>query len=66
MDRLDEAMKGVPPGILKMMDIPGIGPRTAALVHEKLGISTAEEFAEAARSGKLDDMPGMGAKSRRT
>ena len=62
MEKLEEAMKGVPPGILQMMEIPGVGPRTVALVHEKLGVSTVEGFAEAARSGKLAELPGMGAK----
>jgi len=56
MEKLEEAMKGVPPGILRMMEIPGVGPRTVALVHEKLGVSTVEGFAEAARSGKLAEL----------
>ncbi len=62
IEKLTEAMKTVPPGVLKMMEIPGVGPRTAAQVHEKLGINTLEEFTRAARAGKLDGVPGIGAK----
>ena len=62
MDKLEEARQGVPTGILRIMEISGVGPKTAALVHDKLGISTVEELAEAARSGKLGGLPGMGDK----
>ena len=62
IEKLTEAMKTVPPGVLRMMEIPGVGPRTAAQVHEKLGIKTLEEFTAAARSGKLAGVPGIGAK----
>jgi DNA polymerase (family 10) len=62
IEKLTEVMKTVPPGISRIMQISGVGPRTAALVHEKLGISTVEEFNAAARSGKLAGLPGIGAK----
>ncbi len=62
IEKLTEALKTVPPGVLRMMEIPGVGPRTAAQVHEKLGINTLEEFTAAARSGKLAGVPGIGAK----
>jgi DNA polymerase (family 10) len=62
IEKLTEVTKTVPPGVLRMMEIPGVGPRTAAQVHEKLGINTFEEFAEAARAGKLAGVPGIGAK----
>ena len=62
IEKLTEVMKTVPPGISRIMQISGVGPRTAALVHEKLGISTVEEFNEAARTGKLAGLPGIGAK----
>ncbi|MGO8705510.1 MAG: DNA polymerase/3'-5' exonuclease PolX [Candidatus Brocadiia bacterium] len=62
IEKLTEALKTVPPGVLRMMEIPGVGPRTAAQVHEKLGIKTLEEFTAAARSGKLAGVPGIGAK----
>ena len=62
IEKLTEVLKAVPPGVLRMMEIPGVGPRTAAQVHEKLGINTLREFTEAARTGKLAGVPGIGAK----
>jgi DNA polymerase (family 10) len=62
IEKLTEVLKAVPPGVLRMMEIPGVGPRTAAQVHEKLGINTLQEFTRAARSGKLAGVPGIGAK----
>jgi len=62
MDKLEEARRGVPPGIADMLSIPGVGPRTVALAHEKLGVETLEDLALAARDGRLAKLPGMGAK----
>jgi len=62
MDALEAAMEGVSPGIVEIMKIPGVGPRTAALAREKLNVQSVEELAEAARSGRLAELPGMGAK----
>ena len=62
IEKLTAALKTVPPGVVAMMEIPGVGPRTAALVHQKLGIKTVEEFNRAARAGKLAGLPGIGAK----
>jgi len=62
MDALEAAMEGVSPGIVEIMKIPGVGPRTAALAREKLNVQSVEELAEAARSGRLTELPGMGAK----
>ncbi len=62
MDKLIEAKRGIPSGISDMLAISGVGPRTVALAHEKLGVNTLEELAEAARDGRLAELPGMGAK----
>ncbi|MGE5190973.1 MAG: helix-hairpin-helix domain-containing protein, partial [Deltaproteobacteria bacterium] len=42
--------------------VPGIGPRTAARIHDELGIDTLAELEAAACDGRLAAMPGMGAK----
>jgi hypothetical protein len=42
--------------------VPGIGPRTAARIHDELGIDTLAELEAAAYDGRLAGMPGMGAK----
>ena len=42
--------------------VPGIGPRTAARIHDELGIGTLVELEAAAYDGRLAGLPGMGAK----
>jgi len=62
IQRFEEAKEGVPPGLLDMLAIPGMGPKGAALVHKQLGIDTVDALGEAARAGRLRSLPGMGAK----
>jgi len=52
----------IPEGLLQMMRIEGMGPKTAKLVYEKLGIETLEELEQAAAGGKLQVLEGMGEK----
>jgi DNA polymerase (family 10) len=62
MTKFEEAKKGLPEGILHMMQIPGLGPKTIALVNKRLGIDTIEKLEAAVRGGKLRELPGMGEK----
>ncbi len=50
----------LPPGVLKLKDIPGIGPKTAMAISQELGINTVEGVAEAAADGRLAMLPRMG------
>jgi DNA polymerase (family 10) len=52
----------VPPGVVDMLHINGVGPKKAKQFWEA-GITTVADLEAAARAGKLRDMPGMGAKS---
>jgi hypothetical protein len=40
--------------------VPGIGPKLAARIHEKLGIETLAELEMAAHDGRLEALPGFG------
>ncbi len=53
----------VPPGVLAIMQVPGIGPKTAALITKDLGISSVEGLEEAIRAGKLSQLPRLGEKT---
>lgn len=52
----------VPPGVLQIMAIPGMGPKRAKIFYEKLNITNLEELEEAARNRKIRSLPGMGGK----
>lgn len=59
-ERMKEA---IPPGLVTLLSIPGMGPKTALMLYEKLGIRTIDELDEAVRNGRLDGLRGIKEKS---
>jgi DNA polymerase (family 10) len=57
-----ELLQEFPPTILDLLRLQGVGPKTVALLYSSLNITTVDELAVAARSGRLRDLKGMGAK----
>jgi predicted flap endonuclease-1-like 5' DNA nuclease len=57
-----EQLRGVYGPEEKIATVPGIGPKTAARIHQSLGISTLAELQAAAYDGRLAQVPGMGTK----
>jgi DNA polymerase (family 10) len=53
----------VPAGVVSLLQIPDVGPKTAKLLWEELGLQSVAEVEAAARSGQLQALPGLGAKS---
>jgi hypothetical protein len=43
-----------------LAEMPGLGPCLVRRIHRRLGIDTLEELAEAARDGRLMQVPGFG------
>jgi DNA polymerase (family 10) len=60
LERLEEA---VPPALLTLREIPGLGPRKAKEIYDALGITTVEELEAAARAQRLRALPGIKAKT---
>ena len=60
---LDELRAETPDVLLEMLRIPGVGPKTALLIYEGLGIESLEELAEAAREHRLSGLPKIRAKT---
>ncbi|WP_406655504.1 DNA polymerase/3'-5' exonuclease PolX [Methanolobus sp. ZRKC2] len=58
----EETVRTVPPGILKIMDIPGIGPKTAKLLYEKLDVKSVDEVMKAAQEHRIRRLARMGPK----
>ena len=61
--KLEELRASVPPGLRALVRVPGLGPAKARLVHERLGVSSPEELAEAVAAGRVAGLPGMGART---
>jgi len=53
----------VPVGVVSLLEIPDVGPKTAKLLWEELGLQGVAEVEAAARGGQLQQLPGLGAKS---
>ncbi|MFQ5464717.1 MAG: DNA polymerase/3'-5' exonuclease PolX [Thermodesulfobacteriota bacterium] len=59
----DKLLKDLPPGILDVLRISGVGPKKAALLYKERGIGSVDELEAAARAGSLHDLPGLGEKT---
>jgi DNA polymerase (family 10) len=53
----------VPDGLLAMLRIPGVGPRTVKLLHGELGIDSIQALRAAAEGGSLRGVRGLSAKT---
>ncbi len=62
LKKMEELLKEIPPGLLDIMSLPGIGPKRAGLLVENLGITSLEELSRAARQGRVRGLPGLGGK----
>ncbi|HEY1767152.1 MAG TPA: DNA polymerase/3'-5' exonuclease PolX [Terracidiphilus sp.] len=49
-------------GLLELLKLPGMGPKTVALFWDAAKISSIDELAEAIADGRLSGLPRMGAK----
>ncbi|MGH9867697.1 MAG: DNA polymerase/3'-5' exonuclease PolX [Candidatus Polarisedimenticolia bacterium] len=59
----DDLRREIPAGLLEMIQVPGLGPRRARVLHQKLGIDSVDGLAEACRAGRLAGLGGFGAAS---
>ena len=59
-DRLREE---VPPTLVEILQIPGIGPRTVRQLHDELGIETIEDLRQSAEAGSLRSLKGLSEKT---
>jgi len=54
----EQLLQQVPQGILEVMAVPGIGAKTARLLHEHLGVSDLQSLRQALLSGAADHLLG--------
>ena len=59
----EELRASLPPGITALMAVPEVGPKTAMLLYERLGVKTIDDLEQAAKSGKIRTLPRMGEKT---
>ncbi len=63
MNALAKLRAKLPPGLVDVMHVPGLGPKTARKLWSELGVEDLDGLRAAAEQQKLRDLPGLGAKS---
>lgn len=59
----EELLAKVPPGVLDLLEIPNLGPKTVARLWKEAGVTSIAGLKEALDNGSLLNMPRMGQKS---
>ena len=59
----DRLCSEVPPGLVELLRIPGLGPKSVRQIHAELGIESMEDLRKAAEAGQLRSLRGLSAKT---
>ncbi len=62
LSKLSELQSQVPPGLVELLKVEGLGPKRVKILHENLGITSLEELKDAATRGEISRLPGFGKK----
>lgn len=60
IDALGELEAKFPPGLPRLLEIPGLGPKKVALTYSKLGVKDVADLKKVIESGELALLPGLG------
>jgi DNA polymerase (family 10) len=60
---LESLRERIPAGVIKWLDISGLGPKNIAKIHKELEISSVFELKEACKDGRVAGLDGLGEKS---
>ncbi len=63
VEYLEGLRKEIPAGVIELMGIHGVGPKTAKLLYEQVGVDSVEKLEDLARSHRLAGLPGIKAKT---
>jgi len=58
-----ELRRSIPPGVLELLKVPGLGPKKAKVLFDKLELHNLGELEYACKENRLIDIPGFGAKT---
>ena len=62
IDAFERLKRSIPRGVLELLEVPGVGPKTAKQLTERLRISTVRQLEQAAKAHRLRGLPGFQAK----
>ncbi|MRI58369.1 MAG: DNA polymerase/3'-5' exonuclease PolX [Epsilonproteobacteria bacterium] len=58
--KLEEIKEQIPPALVELLSIEGLGPKRIKILYEELGIESMEDLRRAAQNGKIQGLPGFG------
>ena len=59
----DELKASIPPGLIEMLDISGLGPKKIQALNKNLGVDSVEKLETACQAGKVAELDGFGEKT---
>jgi DNA polymerase (family X) len=63
LEFLERQRAAVPPGLLEMMQVPGLGAKKVRALHERLGVDSIAKLTEACQAGRVAALDGFGEKT---
>lgn len=60
---LKQLSEGMPEGLIALLRIPGLNLKRVREIHAELGVETIDQLEEAAKSGRLASLKGLGPKT---
>ncbi|HBB86344.1 MAG TPA: hypothetical protein DC047_01865 [Blastocatellia bacterium] len=62
-DAWERTTAETPETVLDLLELPGVGPKTAAMLHQKFKVSSLKELKKFVAGGGLDMVDGIGPKT---
>jgi DNA polymerase (family X) len=59
----DELKASIPPGLIEMLEISGLGPKKIQALNQKLGVDSVAKLEAACKSGRVAELDGFGEKT---
>jgi len=59
----EDLKASIPPGLIAMLEIPGLGPKKIQALRKHLGVDSVEKLEAACRAGKVAELEGFGEKT---
>lgn len=59
----DELKASIAPGLVEMLDIPGLGPKKIQALNKHLGVDSVEKLEAACKAGQVAELDGFGEKT---
>lgn len=63
LSALEELREQMPPGLVALLRVPGLGPKKIKALHQALAITSLADLRRAAESGAIAGLKGFGAKT---